>query len=119
MTTPEHPEPRLERKAGPADGVVVLELGGELDLAISGRLRELVDQLTAEQPSLLVADLAEVGFMDSTILRELLRAHREVNSQGGRMVVAGAQPTVRRLLERVREHEQLGRARELEQALGA
>lgn len=119
MTTPEHPEPRLERKAGPADGVVVLELGGELDLAISGRLRELVDQLTAEQPSLLVADVAEVGFMDSTILRELLRAHREVNRQGGRMVVAGAQPTVRRLLELTGTAELFVLADSREQALGA
>jgi anti-anti-sigma factor len=99
VTTPEHSEPRLQREPGPADGVVVLDLGGELDLAVSGRLRELVDEVTAEKPSLVVADLAEVGFMDSTVLRELLRAHREVNVQGGRLVVAGAQPTVRRLLE--------------------
>jgi anti-anti-sigma factor len=46
-----------------------------------------------------VADLDEVAFMDSTMLRELLRAHREVENAGGRFVVASAQPSVRRLLE--------------------
>jgi anti-anti-sigma factor len=46
-----------------------------------------------------VVDLHEVAFMDSTMLRELLRAHREMENAGGRLVIASAQPTVRRLLE--------------------
>jgi anti-anti-sigma factor len=92
-------EPRLERAAAPAHGVAVLDLAGELDLAVSARLRALVDDVTAEHPQLVVADLTEVGFMDSTVLREMLRAHREVGGHGGRFVVAGAQPTVRRLFE--------------------
>jgi anti-anti-sigma factor len=37
--------------------------------------------------------------MDSTMLRELLRAHKDVQSSGGRLVIAGAQAAVRRLLE--------------------
>src|SRR3954447_26963250 len=77
MSASDTSEPRLERADTPAAGIVVLELAGELDLAVSGRLRELVDGAAAEQPSLVVADLEEVGFMDSTVLRELLRAHRQ------------------------------------------
>ena len=92
-------EPRLEGGDAPAEGVVVLDLAGELDLAVSSRLRTLVDDATAERPQIVVADLTEVGFMDSTVLREMLRAHREVSGLGGRFVVAGAQPTVRRLFE--------------------
>jgi anti-sigma B factor antagonist len=99
MSMPEAREPRMQRVAGPGDGVVVLDLAGELDLAVSARFRELVDSVAADSPSLVVADLEEVGFMDSTMLRELLRAHREVGGAGGRLVLAGAQPSVRRLLE--------------------
>jgi anti-anti-sigma factor len=91
--------PRLERVPDVAPGAVVLELAGELDLAVGGRLRALVDEATADRPQLLVFDVAEVAFMDSSVLREFLRAHREVADAGGRLVVAGAQSTVRRLLE--------------------
>src|SRR3954452_2435427 len=75
MSAPGTSEPRLERGAAPADGVVLLDLAGELDLVGSARLRELIGEAAAERPELVVADLPEVGFMDSTVLRELLRAH--------------------------------------------
>ena len=99
MSASHVPEPRLERTSGPGDGVAVLDLAGELDLAVSGRFRELVDGVPSDGVRLVVADLTEVGFMDSTMLRELLRAHRALDDGGGRLVVAGVQPTVRRLLD--------------------
>jgi anti-anti-sigma factor len=99
MASPEAREPRLERVDGLGEGTVVLALAGELDLAVGPRFRELVQGAVADAPSLVVVDLEEVGFMDSTMLRELLRAHREVGEVGGAMVVAGAQSSVRRLLE--------------------
>jgi anti-sigma B factor antagonist len=90
--------PRLERAPDVA-GAAVVELGGELDLAVSSRLRALVDEATADGPRMLVLDVTEVAFMDSSVLREFLRAHRAVEDAGGRTVLAGAQPSVRRLLE--------------------
>ena len=90
--------PRLQR-APDAGDAVVLELAGELDLAVSADLRTLVDEAAAQQRGLVVMDVTGVGFMDSSVLREFLRAHRRVADGGGRLVLAGAQPTVRRLLE--------------------
>ncbi len=37
--------------------------------------------------------------MDSTMLRELLRAHRDLGAAGRRFILAAPQPAVRRLLE--------------------
>jgi stage II sporulation protein AA (anti-sigma F factor antagonist) len=99
MANPEAREPRLERVDGLAEGVVVLALSGELDIAAGPRFRELVQTAAQEAPDMVVIDLEEVGFMDSTMLRELLRAHREVAEAGGRMVVAAPQSSVQRLLE--------------------
>jgi len=94
------PEPRIERVAPPSgERRVVLELAGELDLAVHARFHALVDEVVAEAPRLVVADVAGVGFIDSTMLRELLRAHRTLQDAGARLVIAGAQPPVRRLLE--------------------
>ena len=88
---------RMEREAAP-EGVILLVLGGEIDLATSGQFRAVVDEAVAEGASL-VADVAEVTFMDSTMLRELLRAHRDLGAAGHRFILAAPQPAVRRLLE--------------------
>lgn len=89
---------RIEEADAPA-GAVVLELAGEIDLATSGLFREHVDRARAGGAGLVVADLAEVTFMDSTMLRELLRAHRDLEEAGGRLVLAAPQAAIQRLLD--------------------
>lgn len=98
-TDPMAPPPafRMEREEAPP-GVIVLVLAGEIDLATSGQFRAVVDEAVAEGASL-VADVEEVTFMDSTMLRELLRAHRDLGGAGRRFIIAAPQPAVRRLLE--------------------
>lgn len=81
------------------EGVLLLELTGEVDLATSGRFRSHVDEARERGASTVVVDLSEVTFVDSTMLRELLRAHNETRDSGGRLVLVGAQAAVLRLLE--------------------
>ena len=88
---------RMEREDAPA-GVILLVLAGEIDLATSGQFRAVVDEASTEGASL-VADVEEVTFMDSTMLRELLRAHRDLGAAGRRFILAAPQPPVRRLLD--------------------
>jgi anti-anti-sigma factor len=88
---------RMERQEAPS-GVILLILAGEIDLATSGQFRAVVDEAIADKASL-VADVEEVTFMDSTMLRELLRAHRDIGSAGRHFILAAPQPPVRRLLE--------------------
>jgi anti-anti-sigma factor len=117
---PELPEPSIERVSPPpADGVAVLAFAGELDLAMHDRFHALVDEVVAEAPSLVVADLTEAEFMDSTMLRELLRAHSALDEAGSRLVVAAPQPPVQRLLELTGTDELLTLADSREQALAS
>jgi anti-anti-sigma factor len=114
----DHSEASIERVIPPpAEGVVVLEFAGELDLAVHGRFHDLVDQVVAESPRAVVADLTGSEFMDSTMLRELLRAHSVLQEIGSSLVVAGSQPPVRRLLELTGTDEMLQLAETREQAL--
>ena len=116
MTAPS--EPRIEKvDPAPREGVAILELAGELDLAVHARFRALAEELVAEAPAVVVADVSEVEFMDSTMLREVLRCHRELDEAGSRLVVAGAQPPVRRLLELTGTDEVLALADTREDAL--
>ena len=86
-----------------AAGVSVLVLRGELDLAAAPQLSERVDAVAPGQA--LVIDLAETTFIDSAVLRELLRARAELAGRGGRVVLAGITEPVRRLLELTRTSE--------------
>jgi anti-sigma B factor antagonist len=79
-----------------ADGAVVIRLEGELDLAASASLRRHVDSTAG---SALVLDLRLVTFVDSSALRELLRARTEVQARGDRLVLAAMASALRRLLE--------------------
>lgn len=87
----------------PASATRVLVLRGELDLATVGRLREALGPLT-EDPGveLIVVDLVEVTFIDSTGLMTLLNALRRLVRRGARLVLACSNPTVLRLFEATR-----------------
>ncbi len=95
----------------------MLAFTGELDLAVHGRFAAVVDEVVAESPRAVVADLAGSEFMDSTMLRELLRAHSALQDAGSTLVVAGSQPPVRRLLELTGTDEMLALAESREAAL--
>ncbi|MGZ4334153.1 MAG: STAS domain-containing protein [Gaiellaceae bacterium] len=80
------------------DGVVVVSLAGELDLYNAEEIRaSLLDALAAE-PQLLVVDLQEVTFIDSTALGVLIEARsRMADRNGFRLAAPGLE--ARRALE--------------------
>jgi len=86
-----------------SDGVVALVLRGELDMAAAPELRGRVDAAAGRRG--LVVDLSEVTFIDSAVLKELLRAGAELARHDTRLVLAGPAPPVRRLLELTRTTE--------------
>jgi len=89
---------------GPApEGVLVVELSGELDIAATSEVRSCVDAAAGRRG--LVLDLSGATFVDSSMLKELLRAGAELARLNTRMVLAGVPPTVRRLLDLTRTAE--------------
>src|SRR5687768_1460313 len=58
------------------DGVALLVLEGELDLAAAPALRAGIDGAASGRA--LVLDFADVTFIDSAVLKELLRARAEL-----------------------------------------
>ncbi|HWD84447.1 MAG TPA: STAS domain-containing protein [Solirubrobacteraceae bacterium] len=65
-----------------ADGVAVLALSGELDIARTPRLRVAINEVLRAHPAALVIDLCQVSFADSTALALLLNAQRRATEQG-------------------------------------
>jgi anti-sigma B factor antagonist len=99
-----------------ADGVRVIVLRGELDMAATEAVREAVDGAAGARG--VVLDLSEVTFVDSSMLKELLRAGAELSRYETRLVLAGVPAPVRRLLDLTRTAqlftETAGRAEALE-----
>lgn len=81
-------------------GVSVIVLRGELDIAAAPLLRARVDEAASGHG--VVIDLAQMTFIDSAVLKELLRARAELAAQDVRLVLAGVPPPVRRLLDLTR-----------------
>ncbi len=78
------------------DGVRVIALRGELDACTC---RGLAEQLGGPPGSLIVVDLAQLTFLDSSGLGLLHEARRTAIEDGGNLVVCNPAPVVERVLE--------------------
>jgi anti-sigma B factor antagonist len=89
---------------GPAPvSIAFVKLSGELDIAATSEVRNRVDAAAGVRG--LVLDLSGATFVDSSMLKELLRANAELARANTRLVLAGITPAVRRVLELTRTTE--------------
>jgi anti-sigma B factor antagonist len=79
------------------DGVAVLFVEGEIDLASAGTLRQAIDDVVSGRPRGLVIDLSEVAYLDSSGVQVLVEARDSVG-QGGRFAVATRGPMTTRII---------------------
>ena len=101
----------------PADGFSVLGLEGEFDLAAATALREQLEAARTTAERGVVCDFSAVTFVDSSALRELLRASMAFREDGKAFALAAPQPAVIRLLELTGVTEAIETAPTLERAL--
>ena len=71
---------------------------GELDLSGVDRARQAIEEAQSTRATLLVLDLHELEFIDSTGLEVMLRAARRAQDEGRRLIVQRPSSYVRRLL---------------------
>jgi len=76
----------------------VIAVSGELDLASSPALQEELDRVSGSKSDLLIIDLRDLDFMDSTGLSVLVRAHQRAEEQGRRLAMVKGPQQVQRLL---------------------
>ena len=81
-------------------GVCLVELSGELDIAATAAVRTCVDEAAGSRG--LVLDLSGATFLDSSMLKELLRASAELARYDTPLVLADVPPAVRRVLDLTR-----------------
>ncbi len=80
------------------DGAVIVSLAGELDLYNAEEVRRALLEACAAEPEVLVVDLGEVRFIDSTALGVLIEARSSMGDRKGFRLAAPGLET-RRALE--------------------
>ena len=80
------------------DSAIVLAVSGELDLASSPTLEEELARIGNFGSEMVIIDLRELEFMDSTGLSVVVKAHQRAQEAGRRFGLVKGRPQVQRLL---------------------
>ena len=89
----EQPVARIERRGA----ATVVHLAGELDLYNAPDVRAALLEAAAEEPERLVVDLAEVVFVDSTVLGVLIEARTKLPNRRSFLLAAAGREAQRAL----------------------
>lgn len=87
------------RSVGAADGGVVLQLSGELDLSTVSMFVEALDELLDGDPVRIELDMSELSFIDSSGVGAYVTAFRRAQAKGSRLTVGERSGLVQRVLE--------------------
>ena len=75
----------------------MIVVSGEVDISSVPALRDAIFPWVEAQLALLVVDLSEVSFLDSTALNALVAFHKRFESYDGELRIVAGHPMVRRL----------------------
>ena len=83
----------------PLSDAALIVVSGELDIASAPELEQMLDQVEPELTKLVIVDLRELEFMDSTGLSIIVRAHQRLSECDCELTLIKGQPQVQRLLD--------------------
>ena len=81
------------------DGAVILSLAGEVDMKSSSELRAKFMEILKSAPAVLIVDMTEVEFMDSSGLAILVETLKCCRQNNGQLKLVGMVQTVRSVFE--------------------
>jgi anti-anti-sigma factor len=97
----------LEVTTQDSGGHMTVSLKGELDLSSVGKVEEELERVEKDGPSVLVLDLSQLSFLDSTGLRAVVTADERARSNGRRLVIIRGPDPVQRVFAITRLEERL------------
>ena len=97
----------LELETRQREGLVQVVLRGELDLSTVEKVEQELRRLEGQGEKLLVLDLAELSFLDSTGLRLMVTADQRARQEGRRLAIVKGPASVHRVFTITKLDEQL------------
>ena len=90
------------------DGTVVLDLRGELDLAVNDALRDMLEEvIRTRRPPAVIVSMRHVSFVDSTGIGALVAGYNAARLAGVRFIVQDIAPFVETQLRTARLYDKL------------
>ena len=86
---------------------VHLRLAGELDISTAPKVEDELARVEPNRPEVIVLDLSDLAFMDSTGLRLLIAADTRARQQSRRLVIVKGPEAVQRVFRITRLEERL------------
>lgn len=77
----------------------IVAVRGELDLASGPELETQLEKISGPETQLVIVDLRQLDFMDSTGLSILVRAHQRLSDEGCEIALVKGSQQVQRLLD--------------------
>jgi anti-anti-sigma factor len=81
------------------DGAVVISLAGEIDLHHTPDMSQVLSDVCLDEPALLVVNLEDVTYMDSSAIGALVQTYRQVRAYEGRLRLCGMSERVLAVFE--------------------
>jgi len=88
---------RLSTRTDRREGIAVVSFEGEMDISEADRIDQELRLVEKDQPPLLVLDLRDLTFLDSTGLRLVLEADSRAREEGRRMAIIPGPDVVHRI----------------------
>jgi anti-sigma B factor antagonist len=92
-------DPEFEVTVSKKPGIPVLAVRGEIDVASAPELHASLSDLIRQGSEIVMVDLSEVSFIDSSGLGALVGAEKEMRGAGHELRLVVTQPQIMRLLE--------------------
>jgi anti-sigma B factor antagonist len=80
-------------------GTPVLEARGEIDVASAPEFHASLADVIGQEPDIVIVDMSEVSFIDSTGLGVLVAAEKQMRDGGHELRLVVTRPQITRLLE--------------------
>lgn len=82
------------------DDTLIVELSGEIDHHVAGKLRkDIDDEMMVYCAKHLIMDFSKVTFMDSSGIGVVLGRYKKVNAGGGTVLIRNADRLVKQILD--------------------
>lgn len=94
-----HPSDKVVQEVREEGGVVLVRLAGEIDMHRTPEVMQAVDAHMQSKPKRVVVDLSDVEYMDSSGVGTLVHLFRQVNSNGGKLILVKPNERVRSVFE--------------------
>lgn len=82
-----------------ARGAYVVSPSGQINGQTYEILEDKLDQILAENPNLIVLDMAAVDYLSSAGIRVILKTQKALRANAGKLVFLNLQPQIRKVFE--------------------